>query len=306
MPRNIAVLDLGTNTFHLQMACREGQDIITLSKLQIPVKLGEGGINKGYISEAAYQRGQHALDVFAAELAKFDVHVLKAFATSAIRDASNGPEFMEEVRARTGIRIETISGEEEALYICEGVRHSLPFTGEPYLVMDIGGGSVEFIIANQEQVFWKQSFRLGAARLIEKFHRHDPVSAGELRDLFVYLDQELFPLKEAAARYGCRTLVGSAGSFESLVELVEDLLRKKVPVFSAHSHELDLGDYYAVHRLLLASTHEQRSCMKGLVSFRVEMMVMASCLVDFVVDRLQLQRILASAYSLKEGMIYCL
>jgi hypothetical protein len=89
-----AVLDLGTNTFHLLVVECSSDGVKPLSRLQIPVKLGEGGINKGFIEKAAYQRGQSALLIFAQELKKYAVKSVKAFATSAIRDASNGAEFI--------------------------------------------------------------------------------------------------------------------------------------------------------------------------------------------------------------------
>jgi exopolyphosphatase/guanosine-5'-triphosphate,3'-diphosphate pyrophosphatase len=299
-----AVLDLGTNTFHLLVLECSSDGVKPLSRLQIPVKLGEGGINKGFIEQAAYQRGQSALLFFAQELKKYAVKNVKAFATSAIRDASNGVEFMQEVKTKTGIEIGTITGEEEAIFICEGVRHSLPFTVEPYLIMDIGGGSVEFIIANKYTLFWKRSYRLGAARLIEKYHRQDPMGAEEKAALYTHVIAELSELWEKLEEHKVATLIGSAGSFESVVDLIAELTSKDCNVFSEHSKEVELTDYFKIHRILLASTTAERKQMKGLADFRVEMMVAASCLIDIVLTQSSIKRMIASSYSLKEGIVY--
>lgn len=302
--KKMAVLDLGTNTFHLHIAHVKETDFETVFKMQIPVKLGEGGINQGHIGEGAYKRGIEAMKDFAAELKNYEVELIRAFATSAIRDASNGLHFMEEVKRHTQIEIDTITGEQEALLIYEGVRHSLPFSSEPKLIMDIGGGSVEFIIANQTNVFWKQSFRLGAARLIEKYHRHDPMGKEECSGLYEYLRAQLTPLWEALSQFPVTDLVGSAGSFESVVELIGDLLQKPVQKFSAKSHLVELDDFFQIHPILLKSTAAERKKMKGLVSFRVEMMVAASCLIDVVLKHARIRRLLASEYSLKEGVFF--
>ncbi len=305
MEANIsAVLDLGTNTFHLLVVEHSSEGVKPLSRLQIPVKLGEGGINKGFIEKVAYQRGQSALLIFAQELKKYAVKNVKAFATSAIRDASNGVEFMQEVKTKTGIEIGTITGEEEAVFICEGVRHSLLFTDEPYLIMDIGGGSVEFIIANKHTLFWKHSYRLGAARLIEKYHRHDPMGSDEKTELYKHVTEELSALWEKLEEHKVTTLIGSAGSFESVVDLIAELSGKECNAYSTHSKEVELTDYFKIHEILLASTTAARKQMKGLADFRVEMMVAASCLIDIVLTNAPIKRMIASEYSLKEGIVY--
>lgn len=300
------ILDLGTNTFHLLVVRKTNEGFETLHKVQIPVKLGEGGINKGFISEQAYARGIHALQQFAEVLKPYEVKSLNAFATSAIRDASNGADFIQEVKDKTGIEVGTITGDEEAMYICEGVRQSFPFTDEPFLVMDIGGGSVEFSIANLDTIFWKYSYRLGAARLIEQYHREDPMGEHERVRLYDYLHQSLSDLFEQLRHFHVATLVGAAGSFESLAELLPELLKKESKTVSPHSREIDLGDYVQLHRLLLASTTQQRLSMKSLADFRVEMMVAASCLIDVVLQNSSINRMVVSEYSLKEGMVYTL
>ena len=151
-----AVIDIGTNTFHLLIAeIKENQEIKVIFKKTIPVKLGEGGVEKGLIAEAAYQRGIDALIDFRKDLNQYQIKNIKATATAAVRDAANGKDFIDEALAKADIKITIIDGLKEAEYIYLGAKASGVLDQENVLIMDIGGGSVEFIIANDHQIFWK-------------------------------------------------------------------------------------------------------------------------------------------------------
>ncbi len=298
-----AVIDLGTNTFHLLLAKVIGNnEVEEVYKLQIPVKLGEGGINNRTITPAAFDRGIKALVEFKSIITAYDTSKVFAFATSAIRGADNGLAFVEEVRKMTGIEINVISGEEEADLIFYGVKHTITLSEEKVLVMDIGGGSVEFIIANKDQTFWKHSFMLGAARLLEMFHTTDPISLGEQEALTRYLEVELLPLKKALHDHPVHTLIGSAGSFESLVEMIEENLHKKLHFTT--SCAVSIEDYRIIHALILKSTHDDRMNFKGLIPYRGEMIVMSFMLIEYVLNNFNINALFASDYSLKEGALF--
>jgi exopolyphosphatase/guanosine-5'-triphosphate,3'-diphosphate pyrophosphatase len=299
----LAVIDLGTNTFHLLLARVVGDnEVEELHKLQIPVKLGEGGINNRTIIPAAFERGLGALHLFKSEIAKFGTSKVFAYATSAIRGADNGQEFVDAVKEQTGIEINIITGDEEAELIFNGVRHSIKLTEERVLVMDIGGGSVEFIIANKDQIFWKHSFLLGAARLLEVYHTTDPISLDEQHTLIEYLDFELLPLKNAIHEFPVTALVGSAGSFESLVEMIEQNLDKKLHFTT--SCPVSIDDYHIIHKLIMESSHQDRMDFKGLIPYRGEMIVMSFMLIDYVLRNFNILTLFASDYSLKEGALF--
>src|SRR4051812_34645838 len=119
-----AIIDLGTNTFHLLIAEVSGKDIIVHHKLQIPVKIGEGGINKKQIAPAAFERGMNALKTFREVLDTMNIHSITAFGTSAIRDAENGQAFIDQAKDLYQISITMISGQREAELIYAGVKHS--------------------------------------------------------------------------------------------------------------------------------------------------------------------------------------
>ena len=151
-----AILDFGTNTFNL-LIVEDGNgrelNIIHISKE--PVKLGRGGIHRKIITEDAFLRGIKAIENHFQRIKEFGAEKTYAFATSAIRDANNGKAFIREVKDKFNLYVNVIPGEREAELIYKGVRMSCGFSDETVLILDIGGGSNEFIIANKKQIYWK-------------------------------------------------------------------------------------------------------------------------------------------------------
>lgn len=302
--QKLAVIDCGTNTFHLLIVAVNDGIISTEYRKQFPVKLGEGGINKGTIQPAAYERGINALIFFGEKIKELGADKVAAFATSAVRSAANGSQFSAEVLAKTGIELTIIDGLQEAELIYNGVKHAYPLTDENVLVMDIGGGSVEFIIGNREKINWYGSFDVGAARLAEMFHTTEPISAKDLEALTAFLEQHLTPLREAVAKFPVTKLVGSAGSFDSICELINERFGTQLLQNNETWCNIPLVNYHHIHTTLLLSTLEDRKKMAGLVDYRVEMMVVASCLIDYVLRANNLSELFCSTYSLKEGVMF--
>src|SRR5690606_31819040 len=184
-----------------------------------PVKIGKGGINEGYITQEGAERAIAAMAQFREVIDEYGVTEVHAFGTSALRNAGNGQAVVEEIERRTGIACTIIDGVTEAQYIYEGVRWSMEMGSEKSLIVDIGGGSVECIIADNVNVYWKQSFEIGAQRLMEKFHKHDPIIAEEITSLFSYIDKQLKPLIDALQRHTPSTLIGASGTFDTLSDI---------------------------------------------------------------------------------------
>jgi len=310
MPERIAILDLGTNTFNIFIAeIFSDKTIKKLYKSKIAVKLGEGGINKNHIEEKPFKRGLRALKQHRKTIKKFGVEKTIAFATSAIRSASNGKHFIQVVKEKTGIDVQIISGDKEAELIYYGVCSAVKMNDKPSLIMDIGGGSTEFIIANKKEILWKQSFPLGAARLLEKFIPSDPIKNEEIKQIKNYLEENLEPLFTAInsplikGAVGCQELIGSSGSFDSLAEMIAyrfydiNILKGKT------EYEFNFDDCAKMYEVILKSTTKERLHMKGLTKMRVDMMVVSAIFVDFIILRLGLKKMRLSRYSLKEGVL---
>ena len=192
----IAILDLGTNTFNLLIADVENKIYKTVFKSREIVKLGEGGLKDNKIGEAGYERGILAIQNHIKRIQSYQCDHVKAVATSGIRSTSNGEQFMNEIKSKFNLDIELIDGDREAELIWKGIKQVCPIE-DNCLLMDIGGGSTEFIIADQTGIKWKMSFKLGASRLKENFQPSNPITAEEIQSLIDHFDSELAPLKSA-------------------------------------------------------------------------------------------------------------
>lgn len=300
----IAVIDCGTNTFNLLVIELQNSVITRLHTSRIAVKLGQGGINKKFIEEIPFRRGVEAMVKFRNELNKLSVDQIHAFATSAIRDAENGIKFKDQVKEESGIEIQIIDGNKEAELIYKGNALAVKLGDKPSMIMDIGGGSTEFIIGNKQDILWKRSYNLGAARLLEKFKPSDPITGDEIRSLFDHLENELKDLKLAVEKFQPIELVGSSGAFDSVVEMIEGQLDGEKFEKERTEYLVDLKNYHAIADMVIQSTLAQRKIMKGLLEMRVDMMVVSCLLINFTLRTFKLNQMRVSTYSLKEGALH--
>lgn len=297
----VAVLDLGTNTFHLLIAdVATGKKPRMVYQETIAVKLGEGGIEEGTISEVAFARGITALKFFKKCIDEYDAVIVKSAATSAIRSAANGLDFIDKVHAATGLALEVIDGDREAELIYLGVKAAVNME-DMSLIVDIGGGSVELIICDKHQIFWQKSYPIGAARLMSRFHRHDPISDAEVAEMISYLDEILAEFRDQLSRYKPKLLIGSAGSFETFAEMQDPKFK---PSFDKPEQEIYLESFDRIARIMIKSTHQQRERMKNLVPVRVDMIVVSAILAKYIIELSNVDTIKLSTYSLKEGLLF--
>lgn len=296
----IAIIDLGTNTFHLLIV--ENKHI--LFKESIPAKIGKGGISQGIISEEGIQRALGVLKHFKDIIDKHHVEAEQVFAigTSAIRNAANKKEFIERVAQETGIAIQEVSGDKEAELIYYGVKEALHIN-ETSMIMDIGGGSVEFIICNQDKIFWKQSFEIGGQRLLDKFMKSDPISMRSVQQMNDYFREKLLPLANACHQYAPQTLIGSSGSFDTLIDMFFMKEKGELPSEEQVGFEYSLPEFYRAYDELLFKNHQERMAIPGMIELRVDMIVVAVCLIKYIVQAFEINHIRVSSYALKEGIL---
>jgi exopolyphosphatase / guanosine-5'-triphosphate,3'-diphosphate pyrophosphatase len=292
----LAVIDCGTNTFHLLVVdIRPDKTFEQVYKKRQYVRLGQEGLDR--IGLASFQRGVDCIAFFKDKMRELGVANYRAFGTEALRRASNGRDFTAAVQAASGVEIQLISGDEEARLIHLGVIQAVPVFEGKTLIMDIGGGSVEFIIASEKEVHWAQSFPVGVQVLFTRFHQNDPMLASEVAALQQHLDEVLTPLHDALRQHQTPQLTGASGSFE----VVEDMLvrQKPHPLYSTVSTE----GFYEIHEKIIGADYQARLLMPGLPPERVELIVVAFVLMDYVVRRAGIRHIVTSAYALKEGML---
>lgn len=299
----IALIDCGTNTFHLLIAdVNTNGNVQFLVKEQVPVMLGEGGITKREISDSAFQRGINCLKNFNNIIQKANPDKIIAYGTAALRNATNSQQFIAEVKNETSIELNVITGIREAELIYAGVKKAVTLAGKE-VIMDIGGGSTELIVADENSIHWMKSYPAGASLLREKFKPSDPIQLVEIESMEKWFE-EIFGSFIDEWRGKISVLNGSAGSFETLAALTAFQQGLNPPATNEISGEIKPEALQSVYTVLLHSTREQRLQMKGLPDFRVDMIVPASILLNFIIRTMEIKKIRWSAYSLKEGMLF--
>jgi len=295
-----AVIDLGTNTFHLLIAAGGSSNgsITEIARERRFVKLAEEGID--CIGAKPLQRGLDTLRYFRQLLDEHGIppERVRAFGTAALRTASNGKAFIQQVSEEMNIEIRLITGEREALLIHKGVTLLLPPDEQPHLIMDIGGGSVEFILANREGVIWHRSFPIGVAVLHKNFYSSDPLSEGQLSSLQLFLKEQLAPLRQILQHNKTERLVGASGTFDVL-----DNLLSKPDSNKPYAH-FSSQDFMPFYQQMLPTTVAERRAMPDMPEDRADMILVALVLVKTVLELADFKEIVVSHYAMKEGMLY--
>lgn len=302
MDQKFAIIDLGTNTFHLLIAKKHDGKVAILHREKVGVKIGKAGINRDIIQPDALDRALNALQNFKAKIDASAVSSVHAFATSAFRNAANADEVTRRIKLLTDIDVQILSGDQEANMIYRGVNSALDLGKEISLIMDIGAGSVEFILASQEQAVWSRSLEIGAQRILEKFSISDPITPAEIENINRFLDQSLQEVNEAVTRFSATTLVGSSGSFDTLSDMY--CLQNGVTTKDTDTETpLTPAFVYTAYQEIIQTTRAQRLEIPGMIELRVDLIVVGCCLVRYILEKHQIGRVRVSRNSLKEGAL---
>jgi len=304
----VAIGDLGTNTFHLLVAKMEHGKIVVGLRKKIGVKIGKGSMENREISTSAIQRAIVALNSFGEEIKPFGLAPsdCNTLGTSAFRNAENRNEVLDFIRTETGFNVRILSGDEEANMIFNGVcRSGAILEQKTNLLIDIGGGSVEFILSKGLTQIWRQSFEIGGQRLIEKFHHSDPISQIEIFELQSFIKIELAALFLEMANWKPEVLVGCSGAFDTLVELEQGLKGIILPdVESSPFYNLSIEAFQILKEKIIRSSLSERLKMKGMIPLRAEMIVVAVLLIECVLNKMVNPQIRTSTFALKEGYFF--
>lgn len=294
--KTIACLDLGTNTFHLLIVSTEDKRFTELYRKREYIILAEDGIET--IGEKAIQRAKAAILTFKKALVKFRPEELRILGTEALRRASNGDIITDFIAEHLQVKPEIISGPREAELIFKGTQLMIDMSKGNYCIMDIGGGSVEFILSSDGEIKFMQSFKVGVTVLYNAFHKTEPISVKEKTAINEFLDTELHPLIEVLEKsQGRISLVGASGSYEVLQSILEgDIKRNDISRFKTK-------EFYDLCDSLLIKNKAERGLVNGLPKERVNMIVVAFLLVKYVLDTAKFKDIIVSPYALKEGVL---
>jgi exopolyphosphatase/guanosine-5'-triphosphate,3'-diphosphate pyrophosphatase len=300
--RRIAAIDLGTNSFHaVIMDIYSDGSYRRMDKLKEMVMLGEGGMNNR-LSEEAMQRGITALTKIKHLCDNQNVEVILAYATSAIREAENGGKFIQRSIDEVGIKPRAISGAKESQLIGLAIQHAIALDEQPVLMVDIGGGSVEFIIANNEEQFFNASRKIGAARMTAAYVDSDPVSKKEIKQLRKAFRKALKDVYKAISEHNITTMVGSSGTMENIAQIIAD--RKSLSTsLSLNELAFTAADFESMYKKFIKLNHDERSKVNGLDQKRVDIIIPGLVLVRQLLKELEINDIRISEDALREGMI---
>lgn len=299
MPKGkFGVIDLGTNTFHLLVAGLDEQGELQVHhRDRAFVRLGESGLHR--IGEAAFERGLQTMLRFAQQLAAEPVQAVRALGTAALRTADNGRDFVAEVSRTTGIQVSLIDGDEEARLIYRGVDWALGRLSAHgrFLIMDIGGGSVEFIIAEDSRVLWAQSFPVGLSIFFREYRHIDPLEPADIQRMKAQFTARLQPLKKVLTALPTHHLVGSSGTFD----LLDLLLSVDKP--TPFSSRIDLARFADFSKDLLRTTSAERHALPWMPLERADMIGIALIFIETVLDMAGIRELTVSDFALKEGVL---
>src|SRR5262245_20184447 len=298
----LAAIDLGSNSFHavvVEVSASGGFEVIDREKDM--VRLGAETLASGRLSAAAMRRGLEVLRKYKRIANNHRVDKILAVATSAIREAGNGEEFLERVGREVRFWPRVASGEEEGRLIYLAALHSVHLEGRA-LVLDIGGGSVELVLGAGSRIERIASERLGTLRMTERFVRSDPLSAKDENRLVRHVADALGPAIEDIRRSGFERLVGTSGTILSVGALALALegQRTKEPL---HHVAVSRDAIHEVRRRLVASDLKERLRMPGLDAQRADIVVAGAVVFDEILERLGASEVLLCEWALREGLL---
>ncbi len=301
----LASIDIGTNTCNILIAeVLPEKKIKMLHREKKPIKLIDASYYNNTISEAAIKRCINALLDYRKLIEEFNVNDSVVITTSGIRSADNGEQMLTRFALKTGFDVRIIDGDEEAYLVYVGVKNAVEFDENPALIVDIGGGSVEFIICNNKELFWKKSYSLGIARLLKKFNLEDPLSNKDINDLNAYFDQDLHEVISKTKDYGVNKLIGSSGSFDTFKNLIICSFTGEIPDQHQPYYNIDFPSFELTYNQLIKLNIFERIRMKGMDPIRVEMMPAAAVMAKYLIDKTGAEVFLQSAFAIKEGLIF--
>ena len=297
----VAIIDLGTNTCNLLVAEILNENYRILHQSKQLVRLGDNKIKDNEISEEATERAVESFREHKKIITHFHVDRVRVFATSAVRDAANKIPFLERLGEESGWLVKVISGDKEAELIFKGVLLAFHELENPAMILDIGGGSNELILAHKKELLWKESRPTGMARVINNFELSDPIQKEEVESLQKYFADQHKNAVEACKKEAAKMLVGCSGAFDTIVDIIDEV---EPGIKQRTTQEIAISDFYRVHEMLLKSTREERLQMKGMDYVRIDLIVPAVILIETLVREIGITRIVQTDFALREGVVF--
>ena len=297
----VACIDVGTNSIRLLLAnYHEGQFYDARKKLMM-TRLGKGVNETKMLDDERMKDSVDAIDTFKQEAVSFGAERIFIMATSAVRDSRNSDVFKQMIFKQTGLQLEIISGKKEAEVGFKGVLMGTHQTNENLLIIDIGGGSTELIVGNQQGIVFSQSLDIGAVRLTGAFISHDPATEDEKRTMDAYIKEKLETIVHENSRYKVTEAVGIGGTATTFATMVHEIsVYSRQAVHGLYVTQEQISDY---NQKLLALSVDERKKIVGLEEKRADIIYAGGLILQQILERLAIEKYSASDYDNLEGFI---
>jgi len=293
----LAIIDLGTNTFHLLLVesskCKIGFEVLYRERHY--VLLAEGGIDT--ISDSSMQRAKSAIDAFQNVLSNYKDIELVIVGTEALRVATNGNLINIYIKEHLSSVLHIISGNREAELIFKGNKLIVSADHTPYLIMDIGGGSTEFILVDDNHIILSNSYPLGVTKIYNAFNDTDPISIQAISSIESHIENQLSDMTEVIKGYNLNCLIGASGSFEVLSEVLTGNIPQQELV------NISLADFEKLSMKVISSSIDERRDIKGIPENRIKFIQVAFIMMRKIIDMYAPDQIGVSPFAIKEGLI---
>ena len=296
----IGTIDIGTNSMRLLIADYNNGKIENRKKYVNTTRIGQGVDKEGYISEEALQRNINALEEFANICKVEECQAIYCMGTSALRDSKNGNIFVDRAKQKTNINVEIISGNEESNLGFMGVLEGLD-TDEQILVIDIGGGSTEFILGDREGIKFAKSENVGALRMTEKFLAKDPIDTNEFSSMSKFIYGEIKDTIDYIKSKQIKKLVGIGGTITSLSAMNQEL--EVYSMENIHNSEVSIKNIKDILQNLKQMTLNDKKTLKGLQPKRADIITAGVEILNIIMENLEIEKIIVSEYDNLEGLM---
>ena len=298
----IGTIDIGTNSMRLLIADYKNNKIENRKKYINITRIGQGVDDKGYITEEALERNLNALKEFADKCIEEKCEKVYCMGTSALRDSKNGQDFVNRAKELTNIDVKIICGEEESNLGFMGVLEGAGGDKSNYiLVLDIGGGSTEFIVGNEDGIKFCKSENVGALRMTEKFITTDPISDEEFNKMSDSIEETISSTLDKIKGMHVSKLVGIGGAITSL-----SAMNQQLEVYSmekVHNSVVTKKDLEKILQNLKKMTLSDKKTIKGLQPKRADIITAGVKILHIVMEKLEIEKIMISEYDNLEGLI---
>lgn len=294
-PQVVGAVDLGSNSFHMLVARIAGEQIQVLDRLREMVRLGDGLNTSDVLSEASQQRALACLSRFSQRLRDMPVDSVRVVGTNVLRVAENAQIFLKAAETVLNHPIEIISGREEARLIYLGVAHTLASSTKKRLVIDIGGGSTEFIIGQGFESLCRESINMGCVSMTKRYFEDGAIRAKNMRRAEIATLLELQALEELFQKTGWDAVIGASGTMRAVGRVIREM---------GWGNHIDKQGLQALRQALLEIGHIDALKLKGLGIQRTPVFVGGVAILLGIFEGLPIKQITISDGALREGLVY--